>query len=175
MKKNSPQDFWRWVETASDNACWFYKGAKLSNGYGNFKMGGKTYKAHRFSWELANGPIPLGKFILHRCDNKWCVNPNHLYPGDHNQNMRDMVNRGRAASGDKNGLCSNPALAAKGIDNGNSRLNEWSVLGIVAGSIQGATASQLAAEREIAPSTARAILQGKTWRWLTGIGGERGS
>jgi len=60
-----------------------------------FCVDGEDIGAHRFSYQLANGPIPEGAHILHRCDNPPCVNPSHLYAGSHLDNMRDRHARGR--------------------------------------------------------------------------------
>ena len=52
-------------------------------------------RAHRISYEIHNGPVPVGRQVLHRCDNKTCTNPTHLYAGTNADNMRDKVARGR--------------------------------------------------------------------------------
>ena len=75
----------------------------MPNGYGQVHVKGKTAYAHRVAWELANGPLPVGAFILHSCDNRRCVNPDHLRIGTFQDNMDDMTARFRHAHGDRNG------------------------------------------------------------------------
>lgn len=64
-------------------------------GYGTIWDGKKHTGAHRVSWRLHNGPIPKGKFVLHKCDVPACVNPAHLYLGTPLDNMLDKIARGR--------------------------------------------------------------------------------
>ena len=86
-----------YVERDEDAAaCWTWKGRINRAGYGTVKHGGKSFLGHRMVWEFANGPIPSGLFICHRCDNRSCCNPRHLYAGTHEDNMRDMKSRGRS-------------------------------------------------------------------------------
>lgn len=77
------------------DGCWIWIGAMHKGGYGHLKFDGITRLAHRISWELFNGPIPEGFLVLHKCDNPPCVNPNHLFLGDHADNMKDMWDKGR--------------------------------------------------------------------------------
>jgi hypothetical protein len=67
------------------------------------KIAGRPVKAHRRAWELARGPIPEGMSVLHRCDNRICVEPTHLFLGDAADNMRDMAAKGRAAGSRRRG------------------------------------------------------------------------
>lgn len=68
--------FWRFVEKTDD--CWNWTGCLFPRGYGCFSIGSQTVSAHRVSYELANGPIPMGLTIDHLCRNKRCVNLDHL-------------------------------------------------------------------------------------------------
>lgn len=77
------------------SGCWEYQGTINSNGYGQLAFAGRRISTHRLSWMLFNGPIPDGLFACHRCDNKKCVNPEHLYVGTHQDNMKDAVERRR--------------------------------------------------------------------------------
>lgn len=97
-KFQNPEDrFWRRVKK-HPNGCWNWIGKKLTTGYGVFKLGPKKHrkniKAHRFSYELHFGPIPGGLLVLHKCDNKLCVNPEHLELGSHSKNLYDAYERG---------------------------------------------------------------------------------
>lgn len=80
--------------------CWCWTGGTYSNGYGTFHFKGKQTGAHRVSWELTNGTIPKGFLILHKCDNRLCVNPNHLFLGSHKDNMQDCIKKRRFVRGE---------------------------------------------------------------------------
>jgi hypothetical protein len=77
-----------------ENDCWEWSGSKV-NGYANFNHRGKIMKAHRASWIIHHGAIPLSMFVLHKCDVPHCTNPDHLFLGTHTDNMRDMAKKHR--------------------------------------------------------------------------------
>ncbi len=88
--------FWSRVAITKDKSeCWEWQGTIEILGYGVIQVSGKYYKAHRLAWQLFHQRIPV-LLILHSCDNKKCVNPNHLREGTQQDNMDDMVRRGRS-------------------------------------------------------------------------------
>lgn len=78
-----------------ESGCWEWIGCRSTGGYGKLTYKQKRYSSHRASWIDFNGQIPDGKCVLHKCDNRLCVNPEHLYLGDHYQNMQDRRLRER--------------------------------------------------------------------------------
>jgi hypothetical protein len=77
------------------NGCWEWHRALTGAGYGNYWAHGKWILAHRFAWERLHGPIPEGLHACHRCDNRKCVNPEHLFLGSQLENIKDMDRKGR--------------------------------------------------------------------------------
>jgi hypothetical protein len=75
--------------------CWNWIGFINKSGYGRLQWHMKMTLAHRLSYVLYVGPIPDGMFVCHKCDNRKCVNPDHLFIGDHLDNMHDMSLKGR--------------------------------------------------------------------------------
>lgn len=93
--------FWNKV-SRDPEGCWFWTGAQQAKGYGLINRGegrGKNVLAHRLSWVLAYGPIPEGMSVLHTCDNRSCVRPDHLWLGTPLDNTRDMMRKRRGRSG----------------------------------------------------------------------------
>ena len=90
LPPRTPTDrFWQKVEKA--DGCWEWIGAKKNNGYGHLNIGGKTILAHRYSFYLANGPIPEGLMVDHMCHNRACVRPEHLRLVTMKQNQENRI------------------------------------------------------------------------------------
>ena len=94
--------FWKFIVVRPRTRCWLWTGAREEKGYGHFAVNGRPVRAHRFSYEMLVWPIPDGLFVLHRCDQPGCVNPDHLFLGTTDDNMLDMVLKGRSAHGERN-------------------------------------------------------------------------
>lgn len=87
------QRFWEKVDRRGPNDCWEWQAYCDEDGYGKITVNRFPRRAHRFSWQLAHGPIPNGAWVLHKCDNRPCVNPGHLYLGTAADNARDALQR----------------------------------------------------------------------------------
>ncbi len=88
--------FWRFVEKIPFHECWEWMGTKVNEKYGCFWINGKNELAHRVSYRLLRGEIPLNLLVCHKCDNPGCVRPDHLFVGTHLDNTMDMIVKGRS-------------------------------------------------------------------------------
>jgi hypothetical protein len=106
--RNTPENFWSRIARGPDTDCWDWQGATTSSGYGNLTWHGQHVQAHRLAYYLTNGNIGLTtdfrvgdrartykRFVLHRCDNRLCCNPAHLFLGSMKTNQLDAYRKGR--------------------------------------------------------------------------------
>lgn len=153
----TPEDrFWSKVVRRNPNECWLWGAAVNEHGYGVFNPDGRhsgpTVKAHRFSLALAG--IDVGDLLVrHSCDNPPCVNPAHLSVGTNADNSADMVSRDRHARGSRSGT---------------SKLTESQVVGIRRRAAAGELHRALAVDYGVSRTTITQIVNGKTWRHISG-------
>lgn len=148
--------FMKKVKVDTATGCWLWTGSIDDRGYGVIRVDGKAKKAHRVSWELHRGKIGRGKkrhdrCVLHKCDVRKCVNPEHLFRGTQKQNNKDMARKGRAAHrfGE-----ANPRAKLTRVDAQKIR-ERFAVLG---------TRTAVAKEFHVHLSTVGRIISGKRWR-----------
>jgi hypothetical protein len=164
LRKQRIQNFWKRVDVAGSDDCWLWKaGAATRRGYGMMYFHadsdrGKCQLAHRFSYEVANGPIPKGDgahgtVIAHRCDNRRCVNPAHLFACTQGENLRDCLDKGR---GNK----------AFGENAGRAKLTEAQAKLAISLAAEGLDRLQIAARLNVVPQTVHDVVMGKTWKHL---------
>jgi hypothetical protein len=152
------------------SSCWIWLG-RVHKRYG---YGYLDYHAHRHSWEIHCGPIPIGMYVCHRCDNKICVNPDHLFLGTQLDNMRDMraKNRGYRPQGVTQGLKDRQTTEyTQGEQNGNSKLTGEQVRDIRQRyrrySYKRSNTRELAREFGVCCNAIRDIVKGKRWHHIS--------
>ena len=125
------------------------------DGYGQVASE-RTNRAHRLAYLLAKGPIPPGMCVCHSCDNRACVEPQHLHLGTHDDNMMEMKTRGRACR------------KKQGTKNGFSKLTEHEVREIRTGYESGQTQAELALSFKISPASVSMIVRRIYWSHVGG-------
>lgn len=95
-KRLTLEDFWKRKRVIASSGCWEYTGHIMASGYGRLSFGGNhNYLAHRLAYKLTFGSIPDGMLVCHKCDNRKCINPDHLFLGTHLDNTFDMLLKNR--------------------------------------------------------------------------------
>lgn len=151
--KNTPKNLERFRDKfvpEPNSGCWLWCGSTTDTGYGRVKVNGKIQRAHRVSYELHNGLIPEGLNVCHTCDTPLCVNPDHLFLGTQQDNITDMIQKGRA-------------VYVKGASNGRSKLTEEQVWEVYHAE---GTQVEIAAQYEVTQQLVSLIKRKKNWRHI---------
>lgn len=174
-----------WSKVKKTNTCWFWTGGTNNMGYGMIGESVKPYRhtlAHRLSFELANGNIPQGMFVLHACDTPACVRPDHLSLGTQTDNMQDATQKGRVrkgashpshlrpetvAHGDRHGAHTHPESVPKGSARPNAKLTEDQVCEIRTAREAGELLASIAERFRLNKVTVWAVVHRRTWRHVT--------
>lgn len=156
-RTRAPLDGRFWGKVKKTPGCWLWQGRTTAFGHGVLDVSaGKGVRAHRYSWELVNGPIPEDLVVCHICDVPACVNPDHLTLGTRVYNTNDMWAKGRGRPG-----------VSRGEAQGSAKLTAAKVVAIRARYAQGGvTHAVLAAEHGVTPSVISHITTRRSWRHL---------
>ena len=160
-------NFWKKVNK-TDN-CWIWIGAKMgfkTHLYGNFGFNHKSNYAHRLSWELYNGPIPKGLWVLHKCDNPACVNPKHLFLGTAKTNALDRDLKGRTSKHIGKLIKDGKIILPKGEEHYKSKLNNEDIKLIRKLKKRGLNSFKIAQKFFMSSSHIRNILAKRYWKHI---------
>jgi hypothetical protein len=155
----------RWINSymiSPITGCWVWTRDVAKVGYGRICVDGVRHYTHRFAWTMAYGPIPEGMCVCHACDNKRCVNPEHLWLGTDAENMADKLKKGRQSRGESRRETMR-RVARRGETHADAKLTGEQVLEIRASD---ATNRDLAKEFGVSTSCIYAIKARINWKHL---------
>mgnify|MGYP000103149498 CR=1 FL=1 len=156
--RNKPieQAFFEKFYKDDGSGCWQWIASIGSHGYGQISTrSGPPALAHRYSYELFVGEIPEGSVVCHKCDNRKCVNPEHLFVGTQRDNIMDMIKKNRARYSSQ-----------RGEKNPSAKLSAKQALEIFRSDKRGA---DLAREYGVTPTMISKIRRGKSWTHVTAL------
>lgn len=173
IERTTPLEKRFWSKVQKTNTCWIWTGAKRSNTYYGILYCGarwlgsngpdpnvkrlryRAVAAHRLSWQMANGAIPLGMCVCHHCDNPACVRPDHLFLGTPRENAMDRTAKGRSPG-------------APGESNRHAKLTSAAALYIRNAYASGISSIELAKEFGLALISIQQIINGRHWKKIGG-------
>ncbi len=155
------QRFWKYVNkdgpvVSKFSYCWQWVGQMTPSGYGVLTVNKSPVRAHVFSWAIHVGQIPKGICVCHRCDNRLCVRPGHLFLGTTQENTADRDRKGRQNRGQDRPAAK---LTEQDVQEIRRRYHRWSYLG--------SNTRQLAEEFGVHPETIRGIIRRRGWKHIT--------
>lgn len=147
--------FWDLVNKGQgENDCWVWTGLRNTKNYGVFSFTeGGSRSSHRVSYAIANGLVPAGMLVCHKCDNRPCCNPDHLFLGTNDDNMADAARKGRRGLG-------------RGDHNFRAKLTEEKAKEALSEYRAGATQTALQKKYGLAPATVHDLVHGINWKHL---------
>lgn len=148
--------FWEKVDKRGPDECWNWT-ASNTKGYGSIGANGKLHRATRIGWEMLNGPIPDGLWVLHKCDNPFCCNPSHWFLGSPADNTRDMMAKGRQ---------NRKGHQAKGESQWQAKLTSDKVIEIRKRASDGEKITAIARAYGVAHTTIHKIVNRLAWRHI---------
>ena len=156
----TPESFWQDVnKTSNEDECWEWAGYIGAQGYGALTYQNKSWRAHRLAYILTYGELPEmggyhGACVLHKCDNRACVNPNHLFVGTQADNLKDMRAKNRQVL----------ATNLKGSKNKASKLKEEDIPIIMKMRAEGFSLSRIGNKFNVDKVCIGFVVNGKTWK-----------
>lgn len=170
--------FWSKTRRNERTGCLEWTKHLNSTGYGHMKIKKREELAHRIAWVISGREIPDGLLVLHTCDNPSCVEISHLFVGDHDANMADMVAKGRSLSGDRNParrcperlprgaehwMHLSPEMVPRGERSGPAKLTDDSVRAIRAANAAGELQAVICERYGVTQSAVSRIVNRKAW------------
>lgn len=172
-----------WAHVDKSGPCWVWTGHCHKRGYGQTKVWAngkrKPMQAHRVAFLLTNGYLPDDLMVCHKCDNRPCCNPAHLFAGTQLDNTADMLAKSRQATGDRSSRrlypdrypCGDehpfhlhPELMARGEQNGKAKLTAATVREIRALVASGMSMRQVSFRYGVSGMAIADIVHGRTWQ-----------